>query len=165
MLNILDIAIISIVAISGIIGVFRGLVRELMSLIGWIVSAWLAWRYASLLAPYFESVIQSTDVRKAAAFVTIFLVSLVLFALLSYLISKIMNKSALKGMDRTLGMLFGFARGAIIIAVLLLLMQSTQFAKEAWWAGSMLKDYFLLLASYGMSIMPVEVSRFFGQRV
>jgi len=165
LLNILDIVIISIIAISGLVGVFRGLVREVMSLVGWIVSAWLAWRFAYVFAPVFDSIIESSDVRKAAAFISIFLLSLVLFALLSYFISKIMSKSALKGMDRTLGMLFGLLRGAIIIAVLAMLIQSTQFAKEAWWTGSMLKDYFLLLAAYGMSVMPAEVSRFFGQKV
>jgi membrane protein required for colicin V production len=165
LLNILDIVIVSIIAISSLIGVFRGLVRELMSLVGWIVSAWLAWRYAYVFAPVFDSVIESSDVRKAASFITIFLVSLVLFALLSYFISKIMSKSALKGMDRTLGMLFGLLRGVIIIAVVAILIQSTQFAKETWWTESMLKDYFLLIAAYGMSIMPAEVSRFFGQKV
>lgn len=165
MLNILDIIIISIIVISGLVGVFRGLVREVMSLVGWIVSVWLAWRFAYVFAPVFDSIIESSDVRKAAAFISIFLLSLVMFALLSYFISKIMSKSALKGMDRTLGMLFGLLRGAIIIAVLAMLIQSTQFAKEAWWTGSMLKDYFLLLAAYGMSTMPAEVSRFFGQKV
>jgi len=68
-------------------------------------------------------------------------------------------------MDRTLGMVFGLLRGAIIIAVLAILIQSTQFANESWWQGSMLKDYFLLLAAYGMATMPAEVSRFFGQKV
>jgi len=165
LLNILDIIIISIIVISGLVGVFRGLVREVMSLVGWIVSVWLAWRFAYVFAPVFDSIIESSDVRKAAAFISIFLLSLVMFALLSYFISKIMSKSALKGMDRTLGMLFGLLRGAIIIAVLAMLIQSTQFAKEAWWTGSMLKDYFLLLAAYGMSTMPAEVSRFFGQKV
>ena len=165
MLNILDIVIIAIIAVSGLVGVFRGFVREVMSLIGWGVSAWLAWRFANVFAPVFDSIIQSPDVRKAASFVSIFLLSLVLFALLSYFISKIMNKSALKGMDRTLGMVFGLLRGAIIIAVLAILIQSTQFANENWWQGSMLKDYFLLLAAYGMATMPAEVSRFFGQKV
>jgi len=157
--------IIAVIAVSGLVGVFRGFVREVMSLIGWGVSAWLAWRFANVFAPVFDSIIQSPDVRKAAAFISIFLLSLVLFALLSYFISKIMNKSALKGMDRTLGMVFGLLRGAIIIAVLAILIQSTQFANESWWQGSTLKDYFLLLAAYGMATMPAEVSRFFGQKV
>ncbi len=165
MLNILDIIIIALIAVSGLIGVFRGLVREILSLISWIVSTWLAWRFANNIAPYFETVVQSADVRKAAAFISIFLVSLVLFALVSYFISKLISKSPLKGMDRTLGMLFGLLRGAIIVAVILVLLKSTQFSKEGWWVGSSLKDYFLILAAYGMSAMPVEVSRFFGQKV
>lgn len=165
MLNILDIIIIAVITVSGLVGVFRGLVREIMSLVGWIVSAWLAWRFASKAAPIFDSLIQSADVRTAAAFISIFLLSLVLFALVSHFISKIMNKSPLKGMDRTLGMIFGLLRGIFIIAILAILIQSTQFAKESWWLGSMLKDYFLLIAAYGMSVMPTEVSRFFGQKV
>lgn len=68
-------------------------------------------------------------------------------------------------MDRTLGMVFGLLRGAIIIAVLAVLIQSTQFSNENWWQESLLKDYFLLLAAYAMAAMPAEVSRFFGQKV
>ena len=165
MLKILDIILIAIITVSGLVGVFRGFVREIMSLVGWIVSAWLAWRFANEFAPLFDSIIDSPDVRKAASFISIFLISLVLFALLSYFICKIMNKSALKGMDRSLGMVFGLLRGAIIIAVLAILIQSTEFSKESWWTGSMLKDFFLLLAAYGMAAMPAEVSRFFGQKV
>lgn len=165
MLNLLDIIIIAIIAVSGVIGFFRGFVREIMSLIGWIVSAWLAWQYAAVLAPSFESLLDSPDVRKAAAFVSIFLVSLVIFALLSYLISKLMSKSALKGTDRTLGLLFGVLRGAVIIAVLALLVHSTQFARDNWWTQSVLKDYFLLFAYHGLSLLPTEVSKFFGQKV
>ncbi len=164
MLNILDIIIIAIITVSGLVGVFRGLLREILSLVGWIVSAWLAWRFASVFAPVFDSIIESSDVRKAAAFISIFLLSLVSFALVSYFISKIMNQSPLKGMDRTLGMIFGLLRGVIIIAVLAILIQSTQFARESWWLGSNLKEYFLLIAAYGMSTMPPEVSRFFGQK-
>jgi len=163
-LNLLDIFIITIITVSGLIGVFRGLVKEIMSLVGWIVSAWLAWRFANMFAPVFDSLIDSADIRKAAAFISIFLLSLVLFALVSYFISKIMNKSPLKGMDRTLGMIFGILRGVIIIAVLALLIQSTQYAKESWWLSSYLKDYFILIAMSGMSVMPAEVSRFFGQK-
>ena len=165
MLNILDIIIIAIITVSALVGIFRGFVREILSLIGWVVSAWLAWRFANMFAPLFDSFVNSPDVRKAAAFIVIFLISLVLFALISYFISKIMNKSALKGMDRTLGMVFGLLRGAIIIAVLAVLIQSTQFSNENWWQESLLKDYFLLLAAYAMAAMPAEVSRFFGQKV
>jgi membrane protein required for colicin V production len=165
LLNILDIIIIAIIALSGIIGFFRGFVREIMSLIGWVVSAWLAWHYAGMLAPSFESLLGSPDVRKAAAFVCIFLVALVLFALLSYLISKVMSKSALKGTDRTLGLLFGVLRGAVIIAVLALLVNSTQFATDSWWTESVLKEFFLLFAYHGLSLLPAEVSEFFGQKV
>jgi membrane protein required for colicin V production len=165
LLNLLDIIFIAIISISGIIGFFRGFVREVMSLVGWIVSAWLAWQYAGVLAPSFESLLTSADVRKAAAFVSIFLVSLVLFALLSYLVSKIMSKSALKGTDRTLGLVFGMFRGAVVIAVIALLINTTQFARESWWTGSALKEYFLLFAFHALSLLPNEVSQFFGQKV
>jgi membrane protein required for colicin V production len=165
LLNLLDILIIAIIAISGVIGIFRGLVKEVMSLVSWIVSAWLAWQFAGKLAPVFDSLLESPDVRKAAAFVAIFLVSLVLFALLSYMISRIINQSPLKGTDRTLGLVFGVLRGGLIVAVLALLIHTTQLVKESWWTGSMLKDYFVLMAFHGLSLLPAEVSRFFGQKV
>jgi len=164
LLNILDIAFVTVILLSAIIGFFRGLVREIMSLLGWIVSIWLAWVYAPRLAYLFESLLQSPDVRQAAAFVSIFLLTLVLFAVLSYLISKVITTSALKGTDRTLGILFGALRGALIVAVIVVLINSSPFAKEGWWAGSALKGYFLQLAAFVISLLPAEVGRFFGQR-
>jgi membrane protein required for colicin V production len=163
-LNLFDIAIIAVILLSAIIGLFRGLVRELLSLLGWIIAIWVAWVYAPQFAELF-SFITSPDVRKAAAFIALFLVTLVLIAVLSHFISKAISGSALKATDRTLGMVFGALRGILLIAVITILIQSSPFAKEGWWTGSALKVYFIQIAQYVISLLPAEVARFFGQQV
>jgi membrane protein required for colicin V production len=165
LLNYVDIAIVAIIALSAIVGLFRGLVREILSLVGWIFSIWIAWHYADQAAPLFASLIESADVRKAAAFVALFLLALVAFAVLSHLLVKLITSSALKGADRTLGLLFGALRGALIVAVLALLVQSMPLANEPLWQGSILKSYFLDMAGYVISLLPPSVGRFFGQSV
>lgn len=164
-LNLLDIGFIAVILLSAIIGFFRGLVREILSLLGWIVSLWLAWVYAPQAADLFAAIITSPDVRKGAAFMTLFLISLVLIAVLSHFICKVINDSALKSTDKTLGMLFGGLRGVLLVAVIAILIQSSPFAKESWWVGSGLKGFFIQIAWYVISLLPAEVGRFFGKQV
>ena len=164
-LNLLDIGIIAVILLSAVIGFFRGLVREILSLLGWIISLWAAWVHAPRVAGLFASFITSPDVQKAAAFVSLFLICLVLIAVISHFICRIINGSALKSMDRTLGIVFGALRGVLLVAVFSILVQSSPFAQESWWLGSGLKDFFVQIAWYIISLLPAEVGRFFGKQV
>lgn len=164
-LNLFDIVIIAVILLSAVIGLFRGLVRELLSLIGWIVAIWVAWVYAPNLAGLFSGFISAPEVRLAAAFIALFLVILVLIAILAHYICKVISASALKSTDRSLGMLFGALRGILLIALVTILMQTTFFAKEQWWLGSALKDYFIQIAMQIISLLPPEVADMFGRKV
>lgn len=164
-LNLFDIVIIAVILLSAVIGLFRGLVRELLSLVGWIVAIWVAWVYAPKLAGLFSGFISAPEVRLAAAFITLFLVILVVIAILAHYICKIISSSALKSTDRSLGMLFGALRGVLLIALVTILMQTTFFAKEQWWIGSALKDYFIQIAMQIISLLPPEVADMFGRKV
>ncbi|HBE93084.1 MAG TPA: colicin V production CvpA [Gammaproteobacteria bacterium] len=163
-LNLFDVAIIAVILLSAIIGLFRGLVREVLSLLGWIIAIWVAWVYAPQISNLFASFITSPDVQKAAAFITLFLVTLVLIAILAHFICKVISASALKATDRTLGMVFGTLRGILLVAVVAILIQSSPFAKESWWLGSALKGYFIQIAWAVIAVLPPEVAQFFGQK-
>ena len=106
-----DIVILIILAISTLIGVFRGFIREVLSLASWIVALYVAWLFAAQGAAYLEPHISQPALRVAAAFAGIFVIMLIAASILSYLLYRLLYISGISGMDRSLGAVFGIARG------------------------------------------------------
>lgn len=157
-LNIADYVIIGIVFFSMLISVIRGFLKEAVSLIIWVVGFWVAIKFynnfATLLAPY----ITSDSLRQIASFIVIFLVVLILGSLFSYLLSFLVVKTGLSGTDRLLGVVFGCARGVLLIAVLLLVISYTSFAKDHWWQESILIPHFQVLIDWLRIFLPEKMS-------
>ena len=115
-----DIAVVAIILVSLLVGLCRGVIREVLSLLSWIVALWAAYRYAQPGGVYFESYIDQPPLRIVAAFAAIFVMALIAASFLGYLVRRVLSSSGISGIDRSLGMLFGIVRGAIIVAVLIL---------------------------------------------
>ncbi len=132
----LDYAVLGVMLVSVLWGVWRGLVREVISLTGWVI-AFLA---ANLLAgPLGELLPESNwqpELRVLLAFVGIFVLVLALGTLAGLLLSKILKAAGLGGLDRTLGALFGIARGALIVVALGLVAGLTPLPRQAVWKQS-----------------------------
>lgn len=147
----LDYVVIGVVAVSIAWGAWRGLVREIVSVAGWVI-AFLA---ANLLAgPAGERLPESLarpELRILVAFVGIFIVSLVVTTLFGLLLSKILKAAGLGGLDRALGALFGLVRGALIVIVLALLAGLTSFPRDATWTASLSGP---LLTQAAMALKP-----------
>ena len=133
-----DYVILGIIAISAIIGLFRGLVKEAFSLGGWVVAIIIGIRFNQGFAVYLVDYIELPSVRLAVAFVILLLLSLLLCSMLSYLLSQIVDKTGLSGTDRFAGLLFGIARGMVVMSVLVLLAGLTPLPQDPWWAQSAL---------------------------
>jgi membrane protein required for colicin V production len=129
----LDYALLGVIVISIAWGIWRGLVREVISLVGWII-AFLA---ANLLAgPLGEALPESwarADVRVLVAFVGIFIVALVITSLAGLLLGKILKAVGLGGIDRVLGGVFGLARGLVIAVAFALVAGLTPLPKQPVW--------------------------------
>ena len=76
--------------------------------------------------------------RQKYSFLAIFVMVLILGVLFNYMLSFLVIKTGLSGTDRLLGMVFGFARGLLLVGVMLLLISLTSFVREAWWQNSSL---------------------------
>lgn len=164
MLSILDFIILGVVAFSGIVSIFRGFIREVLSIITWGVAFWVAWRFSQplslLLAPY----LQNPLLRYPAAFIGLFVVTMILGGLLNYLFGQLVDKTGLTGTDRTLGLLFGLLRGVLIVAVMLLVMRLTPAPKEPWWTGSYLVPMFSPLENWLQGFLPKDQQSNFVMR-
>ena len=124
-LNIVDLLVLIIVLLSGTLAYFRGLVRESISIAGWIISALLAFNFANQVEPMLRSapligeyLKKSCDISIILTFVLLFTVCLVIFSILAPFLSSVIKRTYLKSIDRFFGFLFGLARGALIIIVL-----------------------------------------------
>ncbi|MBU4192919.1 MAG: CvpA family protein, partial [Proteobacteria bacterium] len=126
-----DILLIGIVAIFFIRGLFRGLVKEVLSLTAVILGVFLASRYQHLLVPHLEMYIKSEMTVDALAYVSVFLGTIIIFWLLARFVRAALDISLLGWVDRAAGGVFGLIEGILIGLILLTFVQA--FAPESRW--------------------------------
>ena len=139
-INWLDIAIVAVIALSGLFGLWRGFIREVFSLVTWVAALIIGRMYSSALAPQLIGVFEGETTRYVAAFTLLFVATIVVGALITHVLSKLMTLSGLKFTDRLLGGGFGVARGGIIV-MLLIFVLSGLFGDTLSWQESQLIPY------------------------
>lgn len=136
-MTVFDYVLLAIVVLSALVGLWRGLVSEVVALLAWIVALGAAWLYASNVASMLGSYIAEPAWRQVAGFALIFVGVLLLAAILRFLLRELLRAAGLGPADRMFGTLFGVARGLAIAFVLVLVGGMLGMAKEPWWAGSL----------------------------
>jgi membrane protein required for colicin V production len=136
-----DYILIVLVAISGVVGVLRGFIREALSVLVWILALWGAARFGGQLGPLLRPALEDPALQLWAARTLIFVGILFAGSLLGWLVGYLIRNSPVTGTDRVLGLLFGLARGAIAIVLVLLVLEEAGFASESWWQRSKLIPY------------------------
>jgi len=131
-----DAALLALLLVSVVIGLWRGLLFEVMSLAGWIVAYIAAQLLGAELAPHLPVGAPGSALQVAAAFVIVFVLALIVWSLLSSLLRRLMQASPLSGLDRLLGGAFGLLRGVLIALVIATVVQLTPFAKSPAWQAS-----------------------------
>ncbi len=152
----IDWCIAGLVLLSAIVGIFRGLVREVLGLAGLAVSLVIAWRFGELLAPYLTALSTLPSVRVMAATVILFLLSMLICTLLAYAIGKVVRGAGLALPDRLLGAGFGVLRGILVAALLVMLAAMTPLKNDPWWSQSMFVPQLEWLANELVKLAPVE---------
>ncbi len=146
-MNWVDIVILIIVGLSCIFGLWRGFVREVLSLLAWVAALLVASYYSSHLAPVFSRFIDSSTIRHVLAFALLCLITLLLGGLVNHFMSKLINLAGLQVTDRLLGAVFGIARGVIVVAIVVFF-ASAFYAEEPWWQASQLMPHVIELIDW-----------------
>lgn len=133
----LDYGILALLAASMVWSALRGVVREIVSLGGWIIAFLAANLFAGPLAAHLPQAIPGDTLRTLAAFLAIFVLALICSALVGMLMSRLVNAVGLGSLDRALGALFGIARGMLLVMVAVLAAGLTSAPRQAWWTESM----------------------------
>lgn len=134
----IDYLILTIIFISTFLSFWRGAVREVLSLVTWVLALWLAFHYNPLVQAYFETMITNPQIRLIVSFISIMIVVLVLGTFVAIAFTKVVRSVGLSSLDRVLGITFGFARGVLMIAIAILLARFTELPNEKWWEESQL---------------------------
>lgn len=132
-----DYAALAIVGTSILLSMMRGFLRESLSLAGWLAAFMVAKLYTTELAPLLPQAIPTQSLRLLAAFVLLFLATLLIGSLLAIALSEVFKKIGLVWLDRWLGALFGLTRGVMILGVLVLLAGLTNIPQDARWRNAM----------------------------
>lgn len=131
--NGVDWLIIVVLTISTLLSLWRGFVREALSLLGWVAAFVVAHLFVDQLAVQLGSVIANMTGRYVAAYAILFVSTLVVFNLVIYLAGKLVRATGLTVLDRVLGTIFGFARGVIIMLVLAYVLQQLVPPQDQQW--------------------------------
>ncbi len=160
-MNWVDVAILVIISLSAVISLFRGFVREAVSLAAWVMAFWVAIGFSDKLEPMLRGTIDSANVRLVVAFALLFLITLIVGAMVNYLIGQLVRKTGMGGTDRMLGVIFGIGRGIVVVAVLVLLAGIPQLSQEVWWQESLLLGHFQEMAIWMRDFLPADMARNF----
>jgi membrane protein required for colicin V production len=134
MLTAFDYAVFFVLVASGLIGALRGLVREILSLAGWILAFWVAYTYSGVAAEWIpESLPGGAFTRTLAGFVLLFVATVIGTALVSTLLAQVLSSTGLKPADRGLGFVFGILRGGVLVMFLVILAGFTTLPEEPFW--------------------------------
>lgn len=154
----IDYAIAGIVAISAVAGLVRGFIKEAFALATWIVAIWVGMQYSRDLSPILQNTVSYPSARIALAFAILFFATLILGGLINFLLSQLVEKTGLTGSDRLVGMGFGIVRGAVLVAVLVMLAGLTPLPEDPWWKQSLLIPPFQSLAVWLKDHIPSSLA-------
>lgn len=154
----IDWLILLVILLSAVISVVRGFFKEAISLTGWIIAIWLGLAFSGEIAALLERIISVPSVRIIVAFSMVLVFVLVLTALASHFVSLVVKKTGLTGTDRVLGVVFGVARGAVIVGIMVLLAGLTAVPRDPWWREATLIPHFQRLAVQIREMLPPEVA-------
>jgi membrane protein required for colicin V production len=133
-MNGFDLAVLVIMLVSLLLGLWRGLVYEVLSLLGWPIAFVLSKLYAANVAPMIP--VHQETMRIILAYLAVFVVTLIVWGVLAWLLSRLMKAVGLGWLDRILGGLFGFIRACLVILVMVWLAGLTVIPEQPLWQSA-----------------------------
>lgn len=150
----LDWLIIAVVVLSSLLSLKRGFVKEVLSLVTWVVAFIVAVKFTDPLQTLLLEQVQNDQIRYIVAFISLFIASLIVGALVSFVLGSLIQVTGLSSTDRVLGMLFGFTRGGlIVIAFVSLLSLSPAVEKMEFWQSSQLVPQLVIMKDWAREML------------
>ncbi len=155
-----DIAIIVLILLPAVVGVFYGFLNIVFSLLSWAIALGLSIKLMPYFSPLLAAYVETELIRTGLAFVGLFIISLMLLSVISYFIVKLLGRTGLTAADRVLGLFFGMGLGVVIISVIIFLAGFTLLPAENWWQQSKLVDPFERIGIWCSKFLPESISEY-----
>lgn len=150
--NAVDAVILVVIALSSVFGLWRGLIKEVLSLLTWVVALVLGRLFSNETGNLFAGMVESEVARLVLGFAVIFVVVMMLGTALNHLLAKLLSVTGLKLADRILGGAFGLLRGTVIVLVGLFLANAF-FSETVLWQESSLIPYGMVLIDWSRQVL------------
>lgn len=153
-MTVFDYAVLAIIGASVLLSVMRGMVRELLALLSWVVAFWIASAFAPDVALMLPKEVPNDMVRLLAAFAGLFFAALLLMSLVTIAAAELISTLGLTPLDKGLGAIFGLVRGLMIVLVLVMLAGMTALPKEKAWRNAMFSATLEEVVMQGKGYLP-----------
>ncbi len=155
----IDYFILGIIALSGLMGLLRGLLKEAISLATWIAAFIVATLFVQDGAAYLGKYIGIPSVNIILAFGILYLGTLLIGGLINLVVAQLVQRTGLSGPDRLLGLVFGLLRGLVFVTVLVLMAGFTPMPQDLWWKQSPLLPRFQQGAVWLRERLPPDIAQ------
>lgn len=149
---------LAVVAVSGLIGLLRGFLREVLSLIAYMVAFVAAVWWGPAVSNWLDGLVDNGLLRTLAAYGAVFVVALLGVGLLNMALGALVDRTGLTPADHGLGAIFGTVRGILLVLVLVGMAGYTQLPQEPWWQQSKTADAFVKGFQHVKSLLPSGVA-------
>ena len=136
-----DVVILLIVLGSTLIGALRGFIREAVSLAFWIIAIWASWLIGPVVEPHLGGLLADPHVAPWVGRLVILVIVLLIGWGAGWLLSWFTRSLGLGPIDRVIGVLFGAARGVVLVGLMIIGGELLHMNREQWWSRSMLVPY------------------------
>jgi membrane protein required for colicin V production len=160
MFNWADWSILAIISLSSLFSLKRGFVKEALSLVTWVAAFIIARTFNPNLQTLLVDLIDTVVFRAVAAFALLFIGTLIVGAIINNLIGLLVKITGLSTTDRLLGVIFGVARGVIIVVVTIALLRVTPVAEDTWWQESVMITKLQVLEQWSRTVFEDQFSVF-----
>jgi membrane protein required for colicin V production len=154
-----DIALLAVLGLSAAVGLVRGLVFEVLSLLGWVAAYFAAQWFAPALAVHVPVGQPGSALNHGAAFAGAFIAALLVWAVLARLVRAVIRATPLSIVDRVLGALFGVARGMVVLLAVATVVGLTPLSKSAAWQASQGRSWLQAAMQVLKPVLPSQLSQ------
>jgi membrane protein required for colicin V production len=154
-----DYAVIAIIVLSALVGWWRGFMYELFSLIGWLAAYIVARTFSMQALPYVPVAVGPDNIRSAAAFAALFIVTLIVCAVFAWFLARLAKFAGLGGVDGKFGAIFGMLRGVLVVIALVWLAGLTDMPQLPFWRKALSSKPLQQAARYAKDYLPDNVAQ------
>lgn len=158
-LTLIDLAVVALVGVSVLFALWRGAVREVLSLASWVIAFFAAKIFAPGLAGWFAPLSNYENVRLGAAWLAVFVVVLIVVSVVAIVVSGALRSIGLGFVDRLLGAAFGLARGLLVVTLLVLAGGLTSVPQTEAWKKAVLRPTVESLGVFARSFLPEGLAK------